>query len=52
MTTCEISALHRSLGDLTADGVGPSLAEAKALLAEAAVLDGRLHDLTTTRLAA
>ena len=33
VTTCEIGALHRSLGDLTADGVGLSLAEAKALLA-------------------
>jgi len=34
VTTCEIGALRRSLGDLTADGVGLSLAEAKALLAE------------------
>ena len=34
VTTCEVGALHRSLGDLTADGVGLSLAEAKALLAE------------------
>ena len=34
VTTCEIGALHRSLGDLTVDGVGLSLAEAKALLAE------------------
>ena len=34
VTTCEIGALHRSLDELTADGVGLSLAEAKALLAE------------------
>ena len=34
VTTCEIGALHRSLADLTADGMGLSLAEAKALLAE------------------
>ena len=34
VTSCEIGSLHRSLGDLTADGVGLSLAEAKALLAE------------------
>ena len=34
MTTHEIGALHRSLGDLTADGVGLNLSEAKALLAE------------------
>ena len=33
-TTCEIGALRRSFGGLTADGVGLSLAEAKALLAE------------------
>jgi hypothetical protein len=33
VTTCEIGALHRSLGDLTADGVGLALAEGKALLA-------------------
>ena len=32
--TYEIRTLHRSLGDLTADGVGMALAEAKALLAE------------------
>ena len=32
--TCEIGALHRSLGELTTDGVGMSLAEAKSLLAE------------------
>jgi hypothetical protein len=34
VTTCEIGTLHRSLGDLTADGVGLTLAESKALLAE------------------
>ena len=34
VTTCEIGALRRSLGELTADGVGLGLAEAKALLAE------------------
>ncbi len=34
VTTYEIRALHRSLGDLTADGVGMSLAQANALLAE------------------
>ena len=34
VTGCEIGALHRSLGDLAADGVGLSLAEAKSLLAE------------------
>ena len=34
VTTCEIGVLRRSLGDLTADGVGLGLAEAKALLAE------------------
>ena len=33
-TTSEIGALYRSFGGLTADGVGLSLAEAKALLAE------------------
>lgn len=33
VTTCEAGAPHRSLGDLTADGVGLSLAEAKVLLA-------------------
>lgn len=33
VTTCEIVVLHRSLGDLTADSVGLSLAEAKMLLA-------------------
>ena len=31
VTTCEIGALRRSLGELTADGVGLGLAEAKAL---------------------
>lgn len=34
VTTCEIGALRRSLDELTADGVGLGLAEAKALLAE------------------
>ena len=34
VTSYEIGALHSSLGDLTADGVGLNLAEAKALLAE------------------
>jgi hypothetical protein len=34
VTTCEIGAVRRGLGDLTADGVGLGLAEAKALLAE------------------
>jgi hypothetical protein len=34
MRTCEIGVLRRRPGDLTADGVGLTLAEAKALLAE------------------
>ena len=34
VTTCEIATLHRSLDDLTAEGVGLCLAEAKALLAK------------------
>lgn len=34
VTTCEIGALRRGLGDLTADSVGLTLAEAKTLLAE------------------
>ena len=34
VTSYEVGALHRSFDDLTADGVGLSLAEAKALLAE------------------
>src|SRR5450631_2381967 len=34
VTTCEIGTLRRGLGDLTADGIGLALAEAKSLLAE------------------
>mgnify|MGYP001794336142 FL=1 len=34
VTTCEIGALRRGLGDLTAGRVGLTLAEAKTLLAE------------------
>ena len=34
VTTFDVGTLRRAVGDLSADGVGLSLAEAKALLAE------------------
>ena len=34
VATCEIGSLRRGIGDLTSDGIGLALAEAKAVLTE------------------
>ena len=49
VTTWEIGVLHRSLGDVSADGVGLSLADAKVLLAglQQRIVQGRIDEYVT-----